>query len=119
MKVKKIKKPWGEEVIWAHTDKYVAKALIINPGHRLSLQYHEVKEETIRVISGILLIWEKNKITDEIVKRELFPGDVYHVNPGQIHRFGNDKASLVPCILAEVSTPEIEDVIRIEDDYKR
>lgn len=114
MNVKKIEKPWGYEEIWAVTENYVGKMLIILPGHRLSLQYHEKKEETLYVLSGFLRIWESK---DNESYRDLGPGGVYHVKPGQIHRFGC--ASSEKTKLVEVSTNYLEDVIRIEDDYKR
>ena len=119
MTIRKVNKPWGYEEIWAETDKYVAKRLVINPGHRLSLQYHEKKDETIRVISGVLDLWENDTVTKQIVKRTLYPGSTFHVFPGIVHRFGCDEKNEWPCILAEVSTPELDDVVRLEDDYDR
>ena len=85
----------------------------INSGHRMSLQYHKKKEETIFVMSGLLLIWEKSG--EEHIK--LNPGQTYHVVPGQVHRFGASEEQ--GCMILEVSTPEIEDVVRLEDDYER
>lgn len=113
--MRKIEKPWGYEEIWAETNKYLGKILTILPGHRLSLQYHEKKEETIYVLAGKLCIWlsenEESKIT-------LNEGAVYHVKPGQIHRFGAPKGNIITKLI-EVSTPELADVIRLKDDYKR
>ena len=110
--MKIIEKPWGFENIWARTDDYVAKLLHINPKQRLSLQYHEVKEETVYVLEGTLLNW-----TDEDSAPEEYPpGSVYHVKPNQVHRFGAGK-ELVR--LMEVSTPHLDDVVRLSDDYKR
>lgn len=110
---KKVDKPWGYEIHWANCEKYVGKILSINPHHRLSLQYHQVKEETIYVMSGVLILWESD---DEETGKFLGPGSVYHVKPNQVHRFG---AGNQPVMLMEVSSPEIEDVVRIKDDYKR
>ena len=110
--MKLIKKPWGHEEIWAQTEKYVGKILTINPGHRLSLQYHEVKEETIYVMAGDL-VFQLGENGDETVTG---PGSIIHVNPGEVHRFG---AGNTPVMLSEVSTSELDDVVRLEDDYKR
>lgn len=109
----RIEKPWGYEVHWALCDKYCGKILHIKPNSRLSLQYHKEKEETIYVMSGILSLWESDN--EEFVQK-LPPGSVYHVKPRQVHRFGADKTDVV---LIEVSSPEIDDVVRIRDDYKR
>ncbi len=109
-----VEKPWGKEEIWAETPKYVGKYLYINDGHRLSRQYHEKKEETIRVLSGNLLL--EIGTGSNLVQMNLKEGDVYHVTPLTVHRFcaaGSD------VVLVEVSTPELEDVVRISDDYSR
>ena len=108
--MKRVDKPWGYEEILAHTETYVMKKMIINPGARMSLQYHEIKEETIYVISGPLVVWEESGV------KNLKTGDIYHVVPKQIHRFG---AGTNPAILIECSTTELDDVIRLEDDYNR
>tara|TARA_R100000315_G_C5219412_1_gene131650 strand:- start:667 stop:1011 length:345 start_codon:yes stop_codon:yes gene_type:complete len=108
--IARVDKPWGYEEIWAHTDKYVGKLLHIKKGSRLSLQYHEVKEETIYVLKGTLtLITDKDRIN-------LKPGSVYHIYPGDLHRF---TASTADVTLIEVSTPELDDVVRVEDDHGR
>lgn len=109
----RIDKPWGFEIHWANCDSYVGKILSIAPHHRLSLQYHVKKEETIYVMSGVLILWESDQ---EDAGKMLGPGSVYHVKPNQIHRFG---AGNQPVMLMEVSSPEIDDVVRIKDDYKR
>ena len=110
--MKIIEKPWGFELIWASTADYVGKLLHINPKQRLSLQYHEIKEETVYVLSGTLLNY-----TDESSPPMQIPtGQSFHVSPHQVHRFGAGKE----CVeLMEVSTPHLEDVVRIADDYKR
>ena len=109
--MRKVEKPWGYEVIWAETEGYVGKLLHINAGHRLSLQYHEIKEETVYVLSGILYIYDgEGKIT------QLIPGQSFHVKPNQIHRFGANESNVE---IMEVSTPHLDDVVRLEDDYKR
>ena len=119
--MRKVEKPWGYEEIWAETDKYVGKILTINPGHRLSLQYHNKKEETIYVLSGILTIWRSEDESDIVHVNE---GGTYHVTPGTVHRFGslllsNDQMERPQLKLIEVSTPELDDVVRLKDDYQR
>ena len=107
-----VEKPWGKEIIWAECDHYAGKILIIEKNNRLSLQYHEKKTETIMVLSGVLFVETgdpENVIT-------LTPGQSFHVSPGTKHRFC---ARDVDVSLVEVSTPELNDVVRIEDDYKR
>jgi mannose-6-phosphate isomerase-like protein (cupin superfamily) len=111
VKVRKIKKPWGYEVVWADTDSYVGKLLHINAGNRLSLQYHRTKEETVYILSGVLYNYDADgKIT------KFLPGQVYHVKPGTVHRFGANESHVE---LMEVSTNHLDDVVRLADDYKR
>jgi mannose-6-phosphate isomerase len=110
----KINKPWGFEIIWSHCNKFVGKILSINKGHKLSRQYHVTKEETILVLSGTLAL-EIGK-EEKIEKINLKKGQSYHITPGLVHRFCADYGDVE---LAEVSTPELEDVVRIEDDYDR
>jgi len=113
--VKIILKPWGHEKIFAHTKKYVGKILHINPGHRLSKQYHEIKDETIFVLSGVL----KAYINDAETEYILTEGQSLRVFPGMIHRFESSEDVDLPTILLEVSTPELDDVVRLKDDYER
>ena len=110
-------KPWGKEVIWAETQDYVGKLLYINEGHKLSLQYHEEKEETILVISGTLELTVSDHGRRGISVMKLSEGDSFHVTPGIIHRFAATCGSNV--VLAEVSTNHLDDVVRLEDDYDR
>ena len=112
--MRKVEKPWGYEEIWAETEKYVGKVLTIKPGQRLSLQYHQKKEETVYVTMGKLIVWTSDKDDNKLV---LNPGTAYHVKPGQIHRFGSPEGILTQ--IFEVSTPELDDVVRLQDDYKR
>ena len=109
--MKKIDKPWGHEIIWAETGDYVGKILHINAGHRLSKQFHRVKEETVYVLKGTLYNYDEH---DNIQK--FTPGQSFHVNVGQVHRFGANESSVE---IVEVSTPHLDDVVRIEDDYSR
>ena len=110
----RVEKPWGHELIWAHTDRYVGKILVIETGKRLSLQRHEVKDETILVMSGRLRL--TLEADDGVVRQEeLGPGDHRRVATGRIHRY----EAIERCELIEVSTPELDDVIRLEDDFGR
>ena len=109
--MQKIDKPWGHEIIWAQTPDYIAKLLHIVAGHRLSKQYHETKEETVYVLKGTLYNYEADGSITKIT-----PGNCFHVNVGQIHRFGANESSVE---LIEVSTAYLDDVIRLEDDYGR
>ena len=111
-----VEKPWGHENRWAITDKYLGKILHINPGKRLSRQYHEQKDETIFVLEGTLVLELGTPDTEEYSKVILKPGARWRIKPGTIHRF---TAPSDGCKLIEVSSPEINDVIRLEDDYDR
>ena len=112
-----IEKPWGHEEIWAQTSRYAGKILFIKKGHRLSRQYHRVKEETIMVQEGVLNCEEGPRADGEsVIRHTLLPGDVFHVRPGTIHRFCAEETDVR---LIEVSTAEIQDVVRVEDDYRR
>jgi mannose-6-phosphate isomerase len=116
-KVRLIEKPWGHEELWAQTDSYLGKFLFIKKGHRLSLQYHLSKEETIYVMEGILnLDIGIDAKGSELQTKRLLVGDSCHIAPGTIHRFCATETDVV---LAEVSTGEIMDVVRIADDYSR
>ena len=111
---RRVDKPWGHELIWAHTDRYVGKVLVIEAGHRLSLQRHEIKDETILVKSGRLRLYLEDD--DGVVQvEELVTGAHRHVPTGRIHRY----EAIERTELIEVSTPELDDVIRLEDDFGR
>ena len=114
MTSKIVYKPWGFEEIWAKTDSYVGKILTIYPDNKLSLQYHEKKEETIRVMSGDLFLHHGSD--EDLTVDCLRVGETFHIVTGTIHRF-EARDELV--ILSEVSTPELDDVIRLKDDYGR
>lgn len=108
-----VDKPWGHEEIWAETPRYAGKFLVIRRGELLSRQYHQVKEETICVLEGVLSL-ELGAGPDEVLR--LQPGETYHVTPGTIHRFCAPDGDVR---LVEVSTPELEDVVRLADKYTR
>jgi mannose-6-phosphate isomerase-like protein (cupin superfamily) len=113
---KRVPKPWGYEIWWARTDRYVGKILHVNAGAALSLQYHNVKDETIMVQSGRLLFETRGRDEPGDLRRsELGPGDVFHIAPGTLHRM----TGITDCDLVEVSTPELDDVVRLEDRYGR
>jgi mannose-6-phosphate isomerase len=109
----RVEKPWGHELIWARTDRYVGKVLHIEPGHVLSLQYHEKKDETIHVLKGEIIF--RVKEGDELVERPMLEGESYHITTGTVHQMEAVSAS----DLLEVSTPELDDVVRLEDRYGR
>ena len=109
-----VPKPWGHELIFAHTDKYVGKVLVIEAGKRLSYQYHEQKDEWIHLLSGRLRLLLEDA-TGEDRTQILGPGQGAHVAPGRRHRF----EAVERCEIIEVSTPELEDVIRLADDFGR
>jgi quercetin dioxygenase-like cupin family protein len=112
-----IEKPWGHEEIWASSTRYVGKILYLKKGHRLSRQYHRVKEETIMVVEGILTLETGPQHEgDPIICHTLLPGGIFHIPPGTVHRFCAEKDDVK---VVEVSTPEIRDVVRLEDDYRR
>ena len=112
-----IKKPWGHEEIWAQGSLYAGKILVIKKGHRLSRQYHKLKEETIMVLDGVLLCEEGPHRADEDPIRHVMPaGEIFHVSPGTIHRFCAEEGDVR---LVEVSSHQTDDVVRLEDDYRR
>jgi mannose-6-phosphate isomerase len=111
---RRVPKPWGHELIWAHTERYVGKVLVIETGKRLSLQRHEVKDESIYVLSGRLRLLLEDG-AGEVRTEELGPGDHRRVETGRIHRY----EAIERVELMEVSTPELDDVVRLEDDYGR
>ena len=114
--MKRVDKPWGYEVIWANSDRIAGKMLYIKKGHRLSLQYHTKKEEAIYVMQGELVLVSADSATGKQKEQVLCEDSSHHIYPGDIHRF---EARNTDVVLVEVSTPELYDVVRIEDDYKR
>jgi mannose-6-phosphate isomerase-like protein (cupin superfamily) len=109
----RVEKPWGHELIWARTERYVGKILHIKAGHALSLQYHRVKDETVSLFSGKL----KFVIGEGAQQREIVlePGQSIHVTPGMRHRM----VAVTDCDVLEASTPELDDVVRLDDRYGR
>jgi mannose-6-phosphate isomerase len=110
----KVDKPWGHELIWAATERYVGKLLHIRAGEALSLQYHRVKDETIMLLSGrMTLIYFHDG--EEPHSRELVAREPFHIRPGLRHRM----IAIEDTEILEVSTPELDDVVRLEDRYGR
>ncbi len=112
--VSTVEKPWGGEELLAHTDLYALKRIRVKPGSRPSLQYHERKSESLYLLSGLMRI-EIGDSADSLVTDELQPGETVDVPKGKIHRV----TALEDSVLIEVSTPELDDVVRLQDDYGR
>ena len=111
--IRRVDKPWGYEIIFAHTDRYVGKILHVDAGQALSLQYHEIKDETLYLAQGeIELVVEED---GSLVSRTLRGGDSYHITPGTRHRM----VALEDTDIVEVSTTELDDVVRLQDRYGR
>jgi quercetin dioxygenase-like cupin family protein len=111
--VTRVPKPWGHETIWAHTDRYVGKILHINAGQELSVQYHNKKDETVHLLSGKIVYRVK---TGELLEdMQLRVGQSFRIAPGTVHQM----VALTDCDVLEVSTPELDDVVRLSDKYGR
>ena len=113
-KIKSVKKPWGKELWFACTKNYAGKILCVNKGHRLSLQYHKVKEETLLLDKGILILQTGTSLKN-LKTRKIKAGTMFHLPPKTIHRM----QAINNCRLIEVSTPQLSDVVRLDDDYNR
>jgi mannose-6-phosphate isomerase-like protein (cupin superfamily) len=110
----RVDKPWGYEIRWAVTDRYLGKILHINRGEALSLQYHERKDEWILLVKGAI-DFESGSDERSLRTRRLQTGDSVHITPGTRHRM----TAIEDTDIFEVSTPDIEDVVRLEDRYGR
>ncbi|HVC41807.1 MAG TPA: cupin domain-containing protein [Candidatus Saccharimonadales bacterium] len=110
----RVEKPWGHEMRWAVTERYAGKVIHIDGGHALSLQYHVQKDESIHVVAGVMDLLLEND-SGEIETHRLSQGMSAHIRPGRRHRF----VAVEDTDLFEVSSPEIDDVVRIEDSYGR
>ena len=104
-----VDKPWGREVWYAHTDRYAGKVLEVDAGHMLSLQKHVVKHETLFLQSGHMQFTRDGEVF------EWRPGTAIEIPPGTVHRM----EALEDSVILEVSTPELDDVVRLEDRYGR
>ena len=113
--VKRVDKPWGYEIIWAHTDQYVGKILHINAGQALSIQYHNVKDETVYLLSGTISYRVKDEGSGELRDVKLQVGESYRITPGTVHQM----IAETDCDVLEASTPHLDDVVRLSDRYGR
>ena len=125
--IRHVPKPWGHETIWAQTDRYVGKILHINAGEALSVQYHQQKDETVYLLSGEMRYWVdvsaaaggpgSGAAADEapLTDVRLRVGDAFRITPGTIHYM----EAVTDCDVLEVSTPELDDVVRLRDRYGR
>ena len=109
-----VRKPWGHEEIFAHTEAYTGKILVLRAGEALSLQYHRTKDETIRVLEGTMDLVAGDSV-ERLTTHRLEPGDVFHITPNTIHRM----IAVTDCRILEVSTSHLDDVVRLEDRYGR
>jgi mannose-6-phosphate isomerase len=112
---RRVEKPWGWELVWAETDAYVGKLLFVRAGEALSLQYHQVKDEAWLVREGIARVELGDRDGGELETLEIREGDALHYPPGTIHRV----TAVEDTVIVEVSTPHLDDVVRVEDRYGR
>ena len=112
---RRVEKPWGWELIWAHADAYVGKVLFVRAGHSLSLQYHEEKDESWYVESGRATLELGEEGEDGLVAGEIVAGACFRYRPGTVHRV----TAIEDTTILEVSTPHLDDVVRLEDAYGR
>ena len=110
----KTDKPWGYELLLAQTADYVGKILHVNAGQALSLQYHEIKDETIYLFAGEALLHSRDG-SARPTSHKIAPGTSFHIPPKAVHRL----EAITDCDFFEVSTPHLEDVVRLEDRYGR
>lgn len=115
VEVRHVPKPWGHEVIWAANELYVGKILHIEAGHRLSVQYHNVKDETVYLLSGELKYCVKLPGSAEPVDMHLQTGQAFRITPGTVHYM----EAVTDCDVLEASTPHLDDVVRLQDAYGR
>jgi mannose-6-phosphate isomerase-like protein (cupin superfamily) len=111
---RQVEKPWGWELVWAETEAYVGKLLFVRAGQSLSLQYHELKDEAWLVREGRALL-ELGDVGGDLETVEIGPGDAYHYTAGTVHRV----TAIEDTLIVEVSTPHLDDVVRLEDRYGR
>lgn len=111
---RRVEKPWGHELWWAQTDRYAGKLLHVEAGHELSLQYHREKDETSYLLSGRLRL-TRGPSEGELEEIEIGPGFAWRIEPGTIHSI----AAIEDSVVLEVSTPQLDDVVRLRDRYER
>ncbi len=114
--VTRVPKPWGHETIWAHSERYVGKILHITAGHELSVQYHNRKDETVYLLSGEIIYRVQKDGNDDVLDDvKLKIGESFRITPGTIHQM----VAVTDCDVLEVSTPEVDDIVRLSDKYGR
>jgi mannose-6-phosphate isomerase-like protein (cupin superfamily) len=113
--VRRVPKPWGHETIWALNDLYAGKILHIKAGHKLSVQYHEVKDETVYLLSGSMRYWVQMPGSTELRDMKLGVGQAFRITPRTIHSI----EAITDCDVLEASTPHLDDVVRLQDQYGR
>jgi mannose-6-phosphate isomerase-like protein (cupin superfamily) len=111
----RVEKPWGHELVWARTERYVGKILHVKAGHVLSLQYHNLKDETMHVLSGELILRTRSGKGTALESRPFRPGESVRIPPGLVHQI----EAVVDSDILEASTPELDDLVRLEDRYGR
>jgi mannose-6-phosphate isomerase len=111
---RRVEKPWGWELVWAETDDYVGKLLFVRAGESLSLQYHDLKHESWLVHEGRATL-ELGEVDGELETTEIVPGNAFELRPRTVHRI----SALEDTLVLEVSTPQLDDVVRLEDAYGR
>ena len=111
---RRVEKPWGWELVWAEADDYVGKLLFVRAGESLSLQYHELKDESWLVQEGRARL-ELGEVGGDVEVVEIVPGDAFRYRPGTVHRV----TAIEDLLVVEVSTPQLDDVVRLEDRYGR
>jgi mannose-6-phosphate isomerase-like protein (cupin superfamily) len=111
--IRTVPKPWGHETIWAHSERYVGKILHIKAGHALSVQYHNKKDETVHLLTGELVY--RVQMGQQLEDMHLKAGESFRIRPGTIHQM----EAVTDCDVLEVSTPELDDVVRLSDRYGR
>src|SRR5689334_16823247 len=113
--VRTVPKPWGHETIWASNDLYVGKILHVKAGQSLSVQYHNVKDETVYLLNGEMKYWVQLEGSDELQDQRLTTGEAFRITPGTIHYI----EAVTDCDVLEASTPHLDDVVRLKDRYGR
>jgi mannose-6-phosphate isomerase len=113
--VTRVPKPWGHEIIWARSERYVGKILHINAGQELSVQYHNRKDETVYLLSGQIVYRVQAGDAAALDDVQLQVGESFRTIPGTIHQM----VALTDCDVLEVSTPEVDDIVRLSDKYGR
>ena len=115
VEVRTVPKPWGHEIIWAHTDRYVGKILHVKAGEKLSIQYHERKDETVYLLRGEMKYWVQLPGDTELRDQRLVAGQSFRITPFTIHAI----EAVTDIDVLEASTPELDDVVRLQDRYGR